>query len=513
MIVQEAYFRLATRQETVKAKGDCLEQRLSSIWQGINYIQGTIDLLWKGADLLAWDTPPTLKAAHWITKQLGWAPHHDLFKETMNYRYENYKLIPMHTHQITNEVVMKAFFKEHRNDEIFTPNKSFKKLFEIVKKTFPETQFTEEDLILTCGKDSTKFYHKLFADPMKGDWMKEIINKEVQLAFKDWTARCANNRYINITEETRVLASRIISRVLFGQKQDDIRLCNSLNFISNFSVKEMTGKATAEDRIKFGKALNDLRIATGIIICSRHPIPLFGEKLETPPPQRKEDPDIVIETFPPEELEHFKEASKNIGDAESDIYRQRKDNGILSHAKMQAMIFTALFAGQETTAVLMGHIMAQLGINPEQVERLNQDSIMNIFTRSIHDFTPAFAVGRVARDNIVLEYKLEGENKFRNVFFPKDDILAGRIITIAEKTILPEEGKLPPYSKWKPFGGGLHRCPGENLAVNEVSALIEELKKGYKITMHPDVGELKKLGRITLQYDQDIIVHIEKIDN
>jgi cytochrome P450 len=452
MIVTDAKFRLATPEEVQEAKGDCLGRVFSAPWKLLNKSWGTCNLIWSSTNSLLWDTPVPLKIAHWWTQR----PHHSFLIELTSFLFDGF--------MITDKKVSEAFFSIHRNgaDQIFTPNRSLARIYEMVKQTFPETNFELEDTIFTCSDENSKLYRKMFSTATHGEHVAIAIQEEVKAAVERWTKECSGGNYINITTETRRLASNIITRTLLGQKVDNTKLCDSVNYINVYIYKEFLKSATAADKEAFKEALKVFREETNKILDCED-VPLLGDK-------------------------------------------------ILTQAQKQALVFVTFFAGQETVASLINSTLYDIARDSEMAKRLETDTEKDIFVRSIHDFTPAYGVGRKLKSDVCLEYTFEGEEEPRKVILFKDMLLGARIYSMAEATMLPDEGSLPHDLNWMPFGAGTHVCPGKGLAENEFKTLFAELKNGYKITLKPDMEEPARVGLITLQLNKDVFINIKKKD-
>lgn len=458
MTVTNAKFRLATSEEVQDKQGDCLSRALSTPWKLFNKIWGTFNMYQGGANVLAWDTPLPLKIAHWFTWNLGMAPHHAFIKEIPSLLFNSVA--------ITEEKTSAAFLALHRNgnDQLLTLNRSMNKLYEMIKQTFSDMEISREDVIFTCGEENSKLYRKMFSVLMHGNQMNDAIHEEVEEALSRWTIECRGGNFINITTQTRRLASNIITRVLFGQKVNSMNLCDAVNYINEFTIKDLTRAATSKDREKYAETLSVFKEETENILNSGVKIPLLGDNELTP-------------------------------------------------AQERALVFVAFFAGQETVASLLANTLFEIGRNPLQAERLAKDSLDDFFVRSIHDFTPAYSVGRQLKSPLCLEYTLEGELLPRKVIFLKDSYLSARMTAVAEATLLPQEGELPHNLPWLPFGSGPHACPGRALAKKEFEALFDALKHGYEIKLHPQQKEPKRLALITLQLTEDIYINIERKQN
>ncbi|MFV0340500.1 MAG: hypothetical protein ACK5MA_07770, partial [Parachlamydiaceae bacterium] len=334
MTVSEARFRAATPEEVYNYKGNCLAQKLSKPWQLFNQAWGTFNMWWGGANVLAWDTPLPLRIAHSFTQ----VPHHAFAKEVPSFLFK--------TVMLTDKTVSEAYLAHHRNGALLMPNRSFMQLFEMAKQTFSR-ELDPEDVIFTCSEKSgnSTVFRSMFSKVMHGNEMKDAIRDEVEAALNRWATMCTGGTFINITAETRILASNIITRVVLGQKVNNQNLCDAINYINAYTLKVLTKTATDKDHAEYKKSLGLFREETENILKSDTEIPLLKDSELSPLQQR-------------------------------------------------ALIFVTFFAGQETVASLLHNTLYEIGKNPKQAKHLEEDSIDDFYIRAIHDFTPAYGTGR-----------------------------------------------------------------------------------------------------------------------
>lgn len=450
MTVTSAKFRLATPEEVYNKKGNCLSAALSKPWQLFNQAWGTYNMWRGGTNVLAWDTPWPLKMAHAVTQ----APHHAFVKEIPSFLFK--------TVMLTDKTVSEAYLAHHRNGELLMPNRSFMQLYAMAKQTFPDMNLDTEDVIFTCSEENSKIFRSMFSGVMHGNEMKDAIREEVEAALKRWAQECSGGIFINVTEKTRILASNIITRVVLGQKVDNQNLCDAINYINAYTLKVLTKIATEEDHAEYKRSLAIFRGETENILKSGSEIPLLKDRA-------------------------------------------------LSPAQQRALIFVTFFAGQETVASLLNNTLYEIGKDPKQAQRLEQDSLDDFYIRSIHDFTPAYGTGRKSKESVTLEYTLSNGKSGKTVFL-KDTYVAARMSAIAESIQLPEEGPLDDFKRldWKPFGAGPHVCPGRVLAEFEFKEFFDAVKAGYTVTLMPKHPVPKRVGHVSLQLTEDIFINIKK---
>lgn len=451
MVVEQATFRLATVEEAQAARGGIIWRATTFPWKVMNVALGTFNLYLNKENVLAWRPPLPLRVFSWLTSGL-WPEQ----------RFTtSFPSIIFNLYRFTDHKVAEALLAPHRNDQIFAATASYHTLLEVVKRTFPETLFTSDDLIVSCSPAYSGVYRSLFTELLNSETAVNAVREEMERALKGWLTQ----DYVNVTEETRVISSNIITRVLFGKAAGSYELTHAVNFINLYLVKKLVKKVTAEDEKEFWRALQLFNAKTNEVINSREPIPFFqGHELTL--------------------------------------------------AQKQAQIFATFFAGQETVSALMNYMLYELAKNPEKQKELatrevDSQLLQQVFINAIHDFTPAGGVGRKAKEDLCLEYRFQGEEQSRKAFFFKGDQLGADIVSLASQTPLPQTT----HAGWLPFGGGTHKCPGMMLAEKEVKTLAAEiiqfLKQGGKMELSPTTGAVYKKALFTLQLSEDIRIKFQ----
>ncbi len=453
MHVESATLRAATPEEVAQAKGNLAWRTVTYPWRLMNKTLGILQIFLHGANSLKWTTPLPLAAAHAVSRYMGWAPER-LFMS-------DFPTLKGDFHLINKEkAVFQAVLYHHRNGGLFVHQRSFELILGFIKKAFPETEFTNEDSILTCSPENTKLYRRCIMELLRGERVQKVVQDEVEKTLPHWAKLCEGGAYMNATKQSQLFASHVITRLLFGKEYGDDALAEAVNFINYYVVAQFTKSATEEDNAKFPDALKEFSQSIHEVLDSGEGIPLFQDKE-------------------------------------------------LTEAQMKAMIFVIFFAGQETVAALLAYILWELGKNPEKQENLTTDKVHNVFIHGIHDFPPAHGISRLLKKDVCLEYQLEGEDETRKIIMYKGDWVGVKIIRAAESIPLPEESEENlRYSEWLPFGYGPHRCPGEKLAVKEIKEILQRLVSDYVVKTKDPEEEVEKVGLVTLKLSKDIYVNI-----
>lgn len=386
-------------------------------------------------------------------------------------------------YHIQDPLVIKALFKEFRgsseSDGLFTPTKSIRTLQNILKEAFPENEITEEDIMFSCSQTNSKYYrgwlHHLLDQKHITEY-QSIIRDEADVTLKEWTLRCKQGQSIHLLEAS-IFASRVITRLMFGQKVGGEALAKAVNFINWYVLHKQIGKISQQDEEKYKESLKIFRDTIDKIINDPE-VPLFSS--------------------------------------------QNQD--LLTEAQKKAMAFIIFFAGQETTGFLLGNILRFLGKNKELQSFLRekiqkkdeiQKEIENLITQALAQYPPAYGVSRriMTGKDICLEYVLEGEQKKRKLIMNQGDFVSARMIEAAKRInslstqIHTQERS---YELWSAFGGGAHSCPGKNLALAEVFEFILLVIQGYDLKTD-QIKEPHVVGQITLQFVEDITISLSPL--
>ncbi len=452
MTVTEARFRPATAEEVAYARGNFAWKSVNSPWNFSMKILGTYNLWKHSFNIVETSIPKPLQVAHNIKWYCGLAPEMAFmrclptFKGTWNI--------------IDSEIkVMEAFFEHNRDSAIFAHGAAFFAMLDLIKQAFPETQFTNEDFMFTCSAEKNQKYHRLIQRLVSGNLLRnnsEFIKKRVKETLADWARRTKTEKEVNVSVESKIFASEIISQLVFGMTKRNEQVAQAVNFINKLIVKQVLGKLTKEDYIQLGKSLMAFNIAVNDVLNSGQPVPLFEEA---------EEP--------------------------------------LTIAEKKAMVFAIFFAGQETVGALLTHMLKKISRLKNDQLKIKSDEIQQIFVQAIKEFTPAHGVSRILKVDTCLDFKTVGKNG--EEILHKHIFYAGERVTVMMMDFAQKAKVDDGLKAWKPFGAGAHLCPGESLARMEFCELISEVIKNYYVYPGPhDVAHNSPAGYVTLQYKHDV---------
>lgn len=472
MNVVEARLRPATQEEVAQEKGGYLWRSINSPWNFAMKFLGTWELYSMKGNFLVMNTPRPLRLAHAIKYYTGYAPERSFMRSLPSF-IATWNIIEDQTK------VVEEFFRHDRDGDIFEHSGTMLALAEIIKKAFPEAAIQNEDFIFTCSPEKNKMLHDIILRLITGQKLRSaagVIKNEAEQTLKAWEGRCAKGDLVNATVESRSYASRIISRLIFGTPTGDDNIAIAVNFINFYIIKTMMRTVTADDTPKFNEALKVFNnTVTGVLESSAN-IPLFEE-------------------------------------------------GNLTHQQKLAMVFTIFFAGQETVGTLLSYILWKLAKDGDLQKKLREEclkglanenenerikAIQDLFVRTIGEFPPAYGITRLFKGDTCLEFRFEGETEARKHIFYKGERLSVMMNKLAEKNLPMVDSNQPSYGSWLPFGSGKHHCPGETLAKTEIYEFLVAILSKYEIFTE-QVDEIKKVGAVTLQLAEDVIISLKPL--
>ena len=470
MMVASADFKRADAKEIEKAKGDWKWKTINVPWDIFMKTWGSLDAKWKGGNPLRWAVPLPLQWAHNIKLWTNYAPEREFIRSYPTFRGVRHFIDGC-------PAVLEAFLKQNRNGELFSHSMGFDTMLGLIKKTFKESTFTNNDFIITAGEEENQVYHKALVRLLNGTKLKDSrpFMKQKSKEFLDsWSDRTSRGESINITVETRNYASQIAAYLAFDRlDKGDEAIGAAVNFVNTYIVNQSFGKLTNEHEIKLNEHLEIFKKNVNLIVNSQRPVPLFEGY----------DPELTV-------------------------------------PQKQAMVFGFLFAAQEGVAILLlcmlvklakdldlqHRLQTQLGQHDKDEDQTRLESIQNLFVRTIREYPPAYGISRRAKVDICLEFFLHDEFTPRKFYIYAGDFITPLLINFAKAN--PQEEKS--YHAWTPFAeGSKQRCPGESFAQAEILEFAVELLKNFHITVPQDY-QPKIIGVVTLQLEKEVLATVSK---
>lgn len=439
----------------------------------------------------------------WNKNPLHWTEQVK-YKDPYLYKFDSFFV----TFQLTTHPgVMKAILQHHRNEtSLFHHSRSMDRVIKIVNEVFPK-EFNEvfhkdieaEDCLLTCSKESTKIYRHalnkmLTAYPMKD--LQSTLREMSRKTLKKWNDEVIRNGEINITQATQMFASRVISTLFLGLKEENDaagcyepyiekenqisleELAKAVDFINYVIVRTITHSLNKEEKKRYDEAIKIFRAAVDKMLASNEKSP-------------------------------FKNNMEN-----------------LSLTQKRVMAFVLFFAGQETTASLLNDILWELAKSKNLQDRIYQDileleenpqagksvpdSIENLFYKGFIQSPSAWGIGRRAESDLIVEIENNSTKEKTKRFISQGESVSPMLYHAAQKAI--KEGKEGIYSKDKIselcfFGYGPHLCPGEKLATTEIMMYIYEIVKNYRFETEQK-DPIEHIGQTTLKRKEEIKIAI-----
>lgn len=400
--------------------------------------------------------------------------------------FENWNLL--HSKKIAEQVL-----SNHRNDPegFFALGKNEQVGLDILQKIFSEESVTAEDCIMTCSPSATKKYrdqlHKFFSSKATMLNRKKIY-EQVQVELERWELWAATNeRNINITQNCRKFSTLILSQYLFGCDHFSADLGETLNIVNAYALKKVIGALITSQEEKELK--------------------LVAQKIQ----------EIINSTLSNVHVCHS---------LVKDMHAAQ-----FTTIQIKIMVCVLLVAGIETTSAFLSYILWQLGRQPSGGEAIfheieakklmyanenlpdNLLSVWKIMLEAMRLFTPSFAIFREARKDLACEIRSENGDLLQLYAISKGDSLVvlpclfgrdeqrfgvGREASSFNPNQVINQQPPPAF-----FGMGVHSCPGQWLAKEEIKQFLTYFFQRYMIQTAPE--EIDLVGFLTtLKMKKDV---------
>lgn len=183
---------------------------------------------------------------------------------------------PVNTFHVQSSTVLnQAILKPHRKVFFSGGSDSYLAAFKLLQSIFPDTQFTEDDFLLTSGPEFSKVVHSAIITALNGKKIDQVIQSEGEELVKRWNVYAKQDIAFDLPTEMRRFAAAVITQVVFDSREGHEKLEEAVSFMNDYLLKSVLGLATKIDKEKFVKSCTTFRNLTNEILESDKSLPLF----------------------------------------------------------------------------------------------------------------------------------------------------------------------------------------------------------------------------------------------
>jgi cytochrome P450 len=327
---------------------------------------------------------------------------------------------PVNTFHVQSDPILnQAILKPHRKVEFSGGSDSYLAAFKLLQIIFPETNFTEEDFLLTCGPEFTKIGHTSIIKALDGKKIDQIIQSEGEELVHIWNQYSIIDQKFDVSKHMRRFASAVITQVVFDSREGHALLGEAVSFMNEYLLKSALGIVSKADLDQFEISCATFRTLTNKILESDRTLSLFQE-------------DFTL-------------------------------------AQKQGLCLLLFFAGMETTAFALSHNFAKLALDTVQ-QSILKAAIEQGYSKEINDFVdtqlaeipPAEGLSRKLTEDAVYSFKTS-------------DVKVQKYVRKGEKILT----KLTAESL---FGKGANQCIGKVLAIKELRQSIHIILSHFTLS-------------------------------
>jgi cytochrome P450 len=421
-----------------------------------------------------------------------------------------HKIVGRSFYVTAHPAVIKAVLKDYHNDETesscFHIDERDIRTIELLRNVFDDEEITTDDFLLLASKKPTQKYRRFLHQYFSSGKTKEMLSSIGDLAnstIQEWFERGSES--INITSETKIFATSVMSKLFLGYSGPYTEMCRSIDNILVYSVKTLLNQSISKD---------------------------FQAQLEID----KE----VLKTRVDEAM-----ATKSSSDENISLVQAMIGSDDFNERQVKVMTFVLFFAGQETTASALNYVILkctqdkklQSTVRSEMQSIIDEEkcsvaeaatkspTIKQIIVEGLRMLTPAYSLGRVTHKDLILELTHTNTGEVETRYIEKDtrinpcptfaarheSIVSDKPNTFDHERLSADEiPKFLPNLPWFPLGGGPHSCPGWSVAYYEEMIMLGTLLYGYDIQTDL-VGEPNQVGKFTATTENDVLISIEKV--
>jgi cytochrome P450 len=467
MHIEKAIFRAATPEECAEARGGAFYQMISFPASCTQKTLGTLQLMRNPSSYF-------LGEKLFVTKI--WDSVKNLFwdNEPFIQRSPSFQMSITH---FSDPIILKEFFRHHRSDpdSIFAPSKSMLGILNFMKECFPEMNI----FIFNCTEQQTIIFHKLLQQVLSQENVNSNLDKMEQIC-QSLLMRFKENRLsgesLNLSELVFNYFSEIFGTLIIKNCETGKALSRQLSLFKQLAVKIIRNILTEEDKEQVVKLVRDIQQTTSLIL--------------------KENPTLF-----------------------------RDEENSLNEDDRKALIFVCLFAAQDNTTTLLTTALWFLAKDEDKQKELqenlkdfdNNDSptkfpekLETFFAEILKEKSPVPSVGRIASQDICLEYKMENEEKERKAIFFKGELLGARIDRTAKTCQIKERKAVETYSQFMAFGSGMNKCAGRMFAKTSIKIFLRHILSHYHLKLDRP-SELKTEIAITTILTENVHAYLNPI--
>jgi cytochrome P450 len=455
MTITEATFRLATQAESSRAKGSFLLNTLKAPFYYGNMVWTTINTVRNAHNTLLWDSPLVQKVYDTFMNRIGLKPEYPYIRERFSLLGTNYNLY--------DPELIKKFYEIHRNgaDGLFAPNKSMTIMGQMLMKWFPG--LTLEDFIGTCADDQTRLLHGLLQRKLNRGSINEkfhVIQEKCQEILID-IARADSP--VNFNEAARLYNAEVFGQTLFDDPEVGLKIGKLIVEFKSYLIRVFMKRMTKDDA-------------------------QFAERMAA----------------------EVQECTKKLLEEVTDLPLFAGSN--LTLAQKQAMIFITLFAAQDNTTTLLSAMVGHLAkVSDDEIAELEKAAVQHLLKEDRTPFNypqeiteylnailklypPVPLVARGVKNDLCIDFKIEGDNQTHTKFIPKGAFVAARMIDIGDRF----------------FGErGPHTCPGKDLAKVETLEFFTQLLAHYNFSHHGST-DYHLESQVTSNLTPDVMIRLHE---
>jgi cytochrome P450 len=435
---------------------------------------------------LKWTVSYPLVTAHKLFNGCLLAKHQELskpFEKNVSYKrpVNQFPFFNMNLKIVTQgmDVFLKPF--RHNPESGFFKDRATSEVFmKLLKSMYPDAEVTEKDFLFTCHERHVPMYRNPILDFI-GPKNMPNIRKELEEITQTLLAQIGSFG-IDADDFAGVFTSTVISRIMLrhpGPIETYRKIYKAVGAVNKFSMQERWVKLSPQQQEEYANARAVLIQAIEIS-------------------QKNEERGSFVEALRSSEM--------------TDI-------------QIKSTLFLLYSAGIETTDAAIKYILWQLGQHPEYQQRIVDDErggdelIAKLIDECLRMAPPVGIIGRFATKDLEFSLQDKQQKKVYSTRIRQDEGvllapgLAARDPQVYENPskFNPDRFKVPlSYLPWLPFGGGGHGCPGQWLARAQLTILVSELVRKFRITSMPDKPELTPTLFMSLKHKESVTLAFSK---